>query len=133
MEIHAVDSTLVNTITKTAFTCNSGTQIAAGFANNAAASIAANELLTLGGLKTLIDLLFPIGMLLMMSNGTVPGTFGGLITWTVWAGSNNQYIKMTTAGGTAGTAQLATVLAHTHGLTAVNTVAMNTVGTDGSH
>jgi len=110
----------------TATTLQAYTQKAKGFANTAASSIANDELVTWGMLKSFIDTVLPIGVLMISSNGAPPSSFGGYITWAVYSAANSKYLKMTTSSGTVGTSQSASLLAHTHGLSTVSSDAGGT-------
>lgn len=104
-----------------------------GFDNNDSSNLSGGELVTWNLLTSLIDTIFPIGCLQMSTNTTVPSSFGGYITWTLYAAANGKYLKMTNTGATVGTTQAASVLAHTHSITPGSTVATNTVANDGTH
>jgi hypothetical protein len=68
---------------------------------------------TWGFLKSFIDVILPIGCLQLSANAAPPNTFGGYITWTVYAAANSRYLKGTT-GASAGTTASGSVLNHFH-------------------
>lgn len=92
------------------------TQKAQGFANTASSTIANDELITWGFLKSFIDTVLPLGVLMISSNGSPPSTFGGYITWAVYSTADAKYLKMTVTGATVGTSQAASLAQHHHGL-----------------
>jgi hypothetical protein len=76
---------------------------AIAFDNSSNNTITDGELITWGFLKSFIDVVLPIGVLMLSSNGAPPSTFGGYITWTVYAAADSKYLKMTGVSEVVGT------------------------------
>jgi hypothetical protein len=69
---------------------------ATGFYNSGPMELDNTELVTWGTLQALIDTIFPIGVLMMSSNGAPPSSFGGYIVWELYAEADQRYLKLTT-------------------------------------
>lgn len=61
-------------------------------------------IVTWTNLRSFIDTIFPIGILMMSTNGSPPDSFSGYITWTLYSVADSKYLKMTVTGANVGTA-----------------------------